>query len=210
MNLWTLPGTDLSGMDELMYENGLLRVVPSEELLKFPVTTIQLWCVQRGVYQLPTRELIDWLKAEMGDNAIEICSGFGVIGRALNIPRTDSYMQTKPEMAEYYESLGQKPINPPADVMKMSANTAVKILRPSVVIGAWVTQLWQEGDDFGSVEGVDEVEIYKDVKKYIHVGNDSPHKNKRIYNLPHKTYRFPWLVSRAKEQRLNFVKTWEH
>jgi len=154
-NMWIMPAVDITDLDRLMYDtNGMLRVVPAEELRKFSLTTIQSWCVKRGVYQLPTQELIDFLREQIGGmKAIEICSGFGVIGRALGITSTDSYMQTRPEMVAYYKALQQEPISPPADVLKMDANTAVRTLQPDVVIGAWVTQLFRDGDIDGSASG---------------------------------------------------------
>lgn len=204
MNMSILPKADLKPLDDLLVRpDGLLRVVPSGKLLQFPIATLQLWCVQRGVYQFPTEELLAWLSQQIaGRKAIEICAGNGVLGRELGIISTDSYMQTDSRIIAYYKAMGQKPITPPADVQKYDANAAVKHFQPEVVIGAWVTQLHQEGDASGSVVGVDEMAILQ-VAKYIHIGNDKAHAYKMSMHVPHEHHRFPWLVSRGIEQRLN-------
>lgn len=204
-----LPPADLTGLDELLGVGGRIRAAPAAEILKFPLPTILLWCVRRGVYQLPTQELIDWLREEVGSSsAVEVCSGLGAIGRSLGIERTDNYMQTWAEIERYYQMIGQQPISPPLDVKMMSANDAVRTLRPDVVVGAWATQLYRPGDIDGNQWGVDEIEICRRVKKYIHIGNDGPHGSKRVNALPHKLYRFPWLVSRAVDQSKNHVRVW--
>lgn len=87
----------------------------------------------------------------------------------------------------------------------MDANTAVKTMQPQIVIGAWVTQKYVEGDQDGSVFGVDELDILSKIDKYVHVGNDGPHGSKRSLKYPHKVFRFPWLVSRGKDQSKNNI-----
>lgn len=209
MRAWTLPDADITPVDKLMLgPDGLLNVVPTWKLEELPLTTLQIWCVKRGVYQFPTEELLGWLSEQIaGRKAIEICAGNGAIGRALGIPRTDSYMLAKPRMAAYYRSLGQEPTTPPPDVQEYGANRAVKHFKPDVVIGAWVTQLWQPGDEEGSVAGVDETAIINQAE-YIHVGNDGPHGNKRIMGERHECIRAHWLVSRARDQSKNHMRVW--
>ena len=209
MDIWTLPGADIKPLDDLMYRSdGLLNIVPSKRLFEFPHTTLQTWCVKRGVYQFPTEELINWLYKQIaGRKAIEICAGNGVIGRALGIPITDSYMQTIPEIKAYYESLKQTVIEPPPDVLKFTANDAVRHFKPDVVIGAWVTQLYQKGDTDGSVMGVDELEIIAHAK-YIHIGNDRSHGYKLSMRKSHEHHYFDWLVSRGQDQSKNHLGVW--
>jgi len=199
--------TDVSPLDKLLIgSNGLLRTVPAAEVKAFPWNMIMQWCVERGVYQIPTQELMDFLATEIGSlNTIEIASGNGVIGRHLNLIMTDSYIQTTPEMAAYYRACGQEPITPPPDVIKMDANSAVNHYKPHAVIGSWVTQKYADGDKDGSVFGVDELDILRKVVKYIHVGNDGPHGSKRSLKYPHKVYRFDWLVSRGQDQKKNNI-----
>ncbi len=217
MNAHILPMADVSYIDELFYPTPQrrtkrhLKPVKASRLMEIPVEHLQLWCVTRAVYQPPIEELINWFYIQIrGKKAIEICAGNGSIGRELGIPVTDSWVQTRPDMAEYYKLLGQEPITPPDDVIKMSANEAVETFRPEIVIGSWVTQLWREGYVDGSVEGVDEGRILASdsLEGYILVGNDKPHGNKEINKLPHVTFRFPWLRSRGIEQELNHVRIW--
>lgn len=91
----------------------------------------------------------------------------------------------------------------------MDANEAINHYKPQVVIGAWVTQKYQEGDADGSVFGVDELDILSKISKYIHIGNDGPHRSKRSLKYPHKVYRFPWLVSRGTDQSLNNITVYK-
>ncbi|MGH3548891.1 MAG: hypothetical protein ACRDQU_12435 [Pseudonocardiaceae bacterium] len=208
---WTLlPDVDIKPVDDLMLgPGGLLNVVPSWKLTELPLATLQVWCVKRGVYQFPTEELIEWLSTRIaGRNAIEICAGNGVLGRTLGIPTTDSHMQTKPEIADYYRAMRQCPITPPPDVQRFDANQAVNHYQPDVVIGAWVTQLWRPGDKEGSVQGVDELAIVK-AAEYIHVGNDGTHGRKRVMRKQHERLRFDdWLISRGQDQSLNRIDVW--
>lgn len=46
------------------------------------------------------------------------------------------------------------------------------------------------------------------VREYIHVGNENVHGDKRILSLPHKTFRFPWIVTRAKDPSKNVIQVW--
>lgn len=209
MGISLLDKVDISPLDKLLIgSKGLLRPIPYNQLKTFPLGMIRQWCVERGVYQLPTQELIDFLIEQIGlleKQTIEIASGNGVIGRTLNIIMTDSYIQTMPEMAAYYKAFGQKPITPPSDVIKMDAVSAVNHYKPKIVIGSWVTQKYVEGDTDGSVFGIDELDILTKIDKYIHVGNDGPHGSKRSLKYPHKVYRFPWLVSRGQDQSKNNI-----
>ena len=54
------------------------------------------FCLSRGIHCLPTLELIEFLKEEIGIQrlgkiAIEIGAGHGAIAKALNIISTDSF-----------------------------------------------------------------------------------------------------------------------
>lgn len=212
MNAWILPETDISVVDKMLYRpDGTIKPVPAAVLQEIPITTIQVWCVRRGVYQIPTEELLNWLTEHIrGKNAIEIGAGNGAIGRELGIPMTDSYIQTTPAIKAYYELLKQTPITPPSDVQKFEANEAVDHFKPDLVIGAYITQLYTEGYKHGSAFGVDEVFLIDKVQKYIHIGNDASHGDKKIMQeLPYVLQRFPWLVSRGMDQNLNHICIWE-
>jgi len=210
-----LPAINVRQYDDFyLDQNGHLKAVEAYDLHQIHEMDRQVWAHNNSIYQFITREMIHWLKEQIGDRpAIEICSGNGGIGRHLGIPATDSYMQTWPHIIEYYLKMGQRPIFPPADVLKFEANEAADHFKPKVVIGAFVTQKYKHSDvnsiNPGSVYGVDEEELLKKVETYILFGNEEPHKGKRIYNIPHRCYKFPWLVSRAFDQTLNRVWIWD-
>lgn len=216
MEAWILPNHNVRYLDNVLTDGrGWLRVLPAAVVKQFPLEHLQVWCMRRAVYQIPTLELVDWLRGEIGDNkAIEICAGNGAIGRALGIPLTDSYIQTEPGMIAYYQTFGQTPIQPPPDVQRYEALQAVRHFRPEVVMAAWATQLFKPGDRqaTSSATGVDEEAILDTpgVKKYIVVGNTGPHKDKRIRRRPHKELCFDWLISRARYQEHNRIYIWDN
>ena len=202
---------DISYLDSILLgRDGLPKVVSYNDIKNVPNTDISLWCVNNAVYQIATFELIEFLRNEIGNHsAIEICSGYGHVGRSLGIPITDSYMQTRPEIEVHYASLNQKTIHPPEDVLKMEATVAVDHFNPDIVIGCFATHKWQPGDKNGSDFGVNEEYILEKVKKFIHIGNEKTHESKRILKIPHKSIKFPWLVSRAIDQSKNVIWIWE-
>ena len=86
---------DISYLDKfLLDDNGILRPVPKEFLETIPHEHLQLFAVKSGIYQFVTIEVLQWLKGELqGYNAIEICAGYGTIGRCLQIPMIDRKLQ---------------------------------------------------------------------------------------------------------------------
>lgn len=202
-------------LDEILLKQGQLQVVPMLVLAAVPQLHLSIWGNKNGVYCFPTTELIDWLKDQIdGRSAIEICSGTGVIGRALGIPRTDSYFQTRPEIVAYYAIYGQKPIYPPDDVLKFEANEAVDHFKPAVVLGSYITQKHVDGDELATPKigsshyGIDELSLLPKVETYIAVGNKSTHGDKRILKFPHTTYNFPWIYTRSVKPEFNEITIW--
>lgn len=210
MKMHVLPRADVAYLDPLLLDaQGLPRPVAADRLSDVPPGHIQQWCVQHAVYQVITEELVAWLAARCaGKRAIEVCAGFGTLGRALGIPRTDSYMQTRPTIRAYYRMLRQPIIEPPPDVEMLDANAAVRKYEPEVVIAAWATQRYREGTGNGSEEGVDEEAILDTGATYILIGNTDSHGDKRIMARPHTLLRFPWLVSRAFNPHQNMIAVW--
>lgn len=196
-----------------------MRALPAAELRALPADALAAWCGMRARYGLVTAELVGFLRDLIGwrdgvdaDHAIEIGAGMGDLGYRVGIHMTDSAMQTRPEIRDYYRSLGQPIIDPPPDVERLDALAAIQKYRPKIVIGSWCTQLYRDGDTpkriGSSMYGVDEEWIIRNVDVYVHVGNDGPHAGKRIYAARHETVRPPWLVSRAADQALNCVRIW--
>jgi hypothetical protein len=193
------------------FERGRLVVHSSSFWQRFSQLEIMVFCVRHGIYVVPTLELQEWLKQKIvGETAIEIGSGNGVLAEALSIPGTDNKIQTWPEVQTYYQTIQQGLVQYGPDVQTMSAEEAIKHHNPSVVIAAWVTHRYNPRQHHrkGSVYGVKEEEILR-TSRYIFVGNKGVHRGKPILNLPHQEYTFPWLVSRAFNPEDNFIGVWD-
>lgn len=192
-------------------QDGRIKLLPAAEWQGLDRTALRVWCHFRAVYCVPTLELVNWLKETIGDrHALEIGAGNNHLGFYLGIKQTDSYMQTDPISGKYYQMTGQIPTRPGPDVEKLNATQAIAAYRPQVVIGAWITQLWQPGDEQGSDVGVDEEALIDQVDTYIHIGHDAIHGEKRVLARPHWAFRPDWLVSRMVYQpEGHFIATWE-
>lgn len=194
--------------------NGYIKLLPSEDFLNEDPLQLRVWCTRHALYGVPTVELIDWLRKEIGSQkAIEIGAGNARLGLQLGIISTDSYMQADPSMQLYYGSIGQAVTKPPGEVLRFEANEAVKYFKPEVVVASWVTQKFIVGKDLegeaqASIHGVNEISLLKKVKRYIFIGNESSHGKKRILDKPHQTFKFPRLVSRARYPEQNVIYVW--
>lgn len=210
-NMKIMPSQDVTHLDAILLdENGHLKPVPSAVLAAIEPDQLLIWGTRNAVYQFITTEMIDWLEAQIGGrSAIEICAGNGGIGRALGIPRTDSFIQQHPKMRLVYRFYGQEPTLPPADVQKFEALEAARHFKPQVVVGAFVTQIYKEGQMIpSSIYGVDEEQLLQEVDTYILFGNKHTHQGKRIFQLPHERYKVPWLFTKALDQSLNRIWVW--
>lgn len=202
------PDVDLKPIEDIMVKFGKIIPVPASELKPFDQEYISVFCHKHALYQLPTTELIDFIKNEIDGFAIEIGAGNGCIGRSLGIKMTDNFLQQRAIMKDYYESLGQPTINYGDDVEKIGAIKSIKTYRPNTVIGCWITPKIKERmmtvSDF---HGIDENEIFPNgVKKYIHVGNENIHSDKPLLKrVAYKEYKFPWLISRSMSREKNVI-----
>jgi hypothetical protein len=187
-------------------EDGLVKLLPADFYKKLNHQHIMIWCARHALYQVPTIELIEWLK--QFNNALEICAGNACLGRFLGIHSTDNYSQQKPEVLAYYRLFRQVATNPPPFVEAIDANKAIEKYSPKNVIGCFVTQKHIEGEAEGNMHGPIEEEIIKKAT-YIHIGNSHTHNSKRILNVKHETYEFPWLVSRSIHQNKNVIWVWQ-
>jgi hypothetical protein len=204
--------SDISYLTEVLIKDGEVQVVPYEFFREIPNNHIIQFCVEHGVYCLPTTELIDFLKQEIeGHKTIEIGSGNGVIARALGIMGTDSKMQELAEIKQHYSALGQVTVNYGKDVISVDGEKAVSQYKPDIVIAAWVTHKYNPKEHYrhGNMYGVKEDKIINKVKKYIFIGNEDVHKTKPILDKPHGVVRGSWLVSRAFEPEKNVIWIWE-
>ncbi len=203
---------DVLYLDKILFdESKNLRILPYAEIKSIPLLHLRAFCNVHAIYTLPTVELINYIKELLipANNPIEICAGNNGLGKALGIISTDSHMQQTLEMHAYYTLLGQRVTSPPDDVLPLEALKAVKIMNPDYVIGSFVTQLFEKGDDINripsSMFGVDELSLSRSVKSYIKIGNDEVHGIMRIMDLPHKTVRPEFLITRVADQSKNGI-----
>ena len=214
MNAKILHNIDVSYLDFQLLKNNKLDIKPYSFYDSIEHEHLVLWCHKHGIYCLPTVELIDWLKPHVvKDKTIEIGAGNGALGRALDIPITDScYMKTNKEVALFYSLLGQPVTDYPDDIIEMNAVEAVNEFKPDVVIGSWITHKYNENEHWreGNMYGVDENFILDNVKKYIMIGNETVHKHKPIFDFEHKSFKVPWLVSRSSHIDSNVIYVWEN
>jgi hypothetical protein len=205
---------ELQAMDAALTDKGRMRLLPAAELRRFRHDALCIWMQYSGRYQLPTLELVQWLRERIaGRTCVEIGAGRGDVGRHVGgVALTDSYFQDTPEMQAFYALSGCMPTIPPPDVWKYEGVRAVRQYRPQVVLACWVTQLYQPGDEVNRVGscvgGVDEMELLRHAPEYIFVGNAGTHRDKRILKLKHEEFSPDWIVSRAADQSLNRIWVW--
>lgn len=157
-------------------------------------------------------------------SAIEICAGKGWIGRQLGIPITDIKNMENPVVQSIMLKSLSIPTIYDKDVEALEASEAVSNYKPEIVIGSYVTskQLVDKVDKkkamtvsiklpYGGVlrqnlmdiarkevqVGVDVIGICRRVYKMILICNMRTHRNESYIKLPHKSYSFPWLVTRG-------------
>jgi hypothetical protein len=198
----------------LLLENGRMRLMPAQELLSWGLWRLQAWCILRARYQFVTTELVAWLKDRIaGRSALEIGAGQGDLGWHLGIRQIDLGGQREAFAASGMRALEQMPTDPPLDIERIDAESAVRKYAPEVVVGAWITQTHHlpTAGVHPSIAayGVEEIRIVGAVDTYIHVGNDLVHGQKRILGRKHRTYRPPWLVSRGADQGKNAIRVWD-
>lgn len=198
---------------DLMGDNQRIKLLKAYEYDKMYRPSVQMWAHKHGRYGLPTFELIEWLKDQIGDRkAIEIGSGHGDLCYHLGILGTDNWCQQLPDVAAYYRAQGQPVIKYASDVEKLDGLAAVEKYRPSVVVGSWVTQWISSGPKGagkqGSMYGIREDRILKTGVTYIMIGNLGSHNKKEILKKPHEEHRLPFVRSRASDPDLDRVFIW--
>lgn len=198
------------GLAGALTATGELNVLPAAFWAEFTQQEIALFCHRQALYCIPTQELIAWLQEKLGDNrAIEIGAGAGVLGSALGITATDSFLQARPDVQAAYQASQQPTIRYGANVVKLDAELALAKYRPEVVVAAWVTHKWKASEAWreGNMYGVDERKIVRQAD-YVFLGHDHVHRHKPILDLTHETYYFDWQVSRATSPGRNYIKVW--
>src|SRR5579862_6244328 len=101
--------TDIS--NDLLLENGKIKLLTYREYLNFKWESFRYFCHQYARYGIPTVELIEFLKKEIGDrDAIEIGAGCGDLGYHLGIRMTDSKIQEDTKIVSLYKEMRQPAI----------------------------------------------------------------------------------------------------
>ena len=191
-----------------LFQGKELIIKPYSYYQSIPWDVLRIFMHLKGVYCLPTQELIDYLKEEIQDkSAIEIGAGVGSIGKALNIPTTDSRLQERPDIRIAYQGMGQPVIEYADHVEKLDALQAVDKYKPEVVIGAYITELWDDKKQIGNAWGVDEPEMFKQIKYYYHIGDKKTHAYKNLMLLDYESYSPEWLIVRGQQ---GFIGKWNN
>lgn len=197
--------------------NGALQTVHADFYRQFDQEQLCVFGHRIAAYVLPTWELIEKLEelireASPRRSAIEIGAGNGVLGQALGITSTDSFMQSDPAVARLYNAAGQPVIEYGEYVERIDALAAVERFQPEVVVAAWVTHLYTEKEAYrgGNMFGIDEVAMLKKIKRYIFVGHTSPHALKPLHDYPATTIRLDGLFSRGADPQGNVIWVWDN
>jgi len=196
---------------EVLDDEGRIRVLPASYWAGTTPHERALFGHRHGIYSFPTVELVEYLRDLIGDReAIEIGAGHGVLAQALGIPATDSRQQAQGYARAIYEATGRPPVQYGPNVEEMHASRAVRHYRPQVVVGCWVTHLFdpRRPEAGGNNAGIDEWDILRNCGQYVVVGNDAVHGVKAIWSRPHHVEHPPWLYSRAVAGGGDFVAVW--
>lgn len=209
--IYRMPRLNITEVRQCLMPEGRLTVRPYADLRRFAQSQISQLCVEEGLYCIPTQELVDFLRAEIGDRtAIEIGSGNGVLAEALGIRATDNKMQEDPAIAQTYQAMGQAPVRYGPFVERLRAEEAVDKYQPQVVVGAWVTHRFDPREEWrgGNVMGIDEAYVQRG-RTYLFVGNEKVHEHKPLLKKTPRSVKAEWLVSRSLSREKNVIWIWE-
>lgn len=197
----------------ILEPNGALRLMPASYYDSLDWNDLRIWCHYNARYGLPTVELIQWLRDRIGDRpAMEIGAGSGDLCHHLGIRGVDNHQQTWPHVMLYYAATKQPTIKYGPWVQNHDALKAVKMFKPKVVIGSWITH-WIDPDKppppgGGNMHGVKEDQLLDLVDEYIMIGNLETHGSKPIMSLPHTELQLPFVKSRASNPDLDRIFIW--
>ena len=196
----------------ILDKRGIIKLQSADFYKTIDNADLRVWCICRAIYQLPTIELVEWLKDNFNlDKAIEIGAGNNYLYHYLGIKGVDNYSEQIPAVKLVHEILNQPSTNPPPEVEKLDAIAAIKKYQPETVITSWATLKTEdpEGVDAGHSYAPDEEEILNMGVGYIHIANESIHGDREIMNKPHEKHYFDWLVSRGKHPEQNCICVWK-
>ena len=196
----------------LLDDRGIIKLQPAELYRRIDNAHLRVWCICRAIYQLPTVELIEWLQSNFNLNkAIEIGAGNNHLYHHLGIKGTDNYSEQIPAVKLTHEILKEPSTNPPPEVEKIDAISAIKKYQPETVITSWATLKTEDPEeiDAGHKYAPDEAEILDKGVNYVFIGNEYLHSDRAIMSKKHETYYFDWLVSRGYYPEKNCIYVWD-
>lgn len=204
-------------LDEyLLGPDGLLKILPAAAYESIPPHFKALWCKEMGYHLLPTVELVDWLRKEIGAAAaIEICAGSGVLGRALGVPSIDWDVCARFPVAKMFYKIHAHEATPMigAHCERIEAMEALAKYRPKVVFGGYITQRVYPGEPDtmpGSMYGVEERALIRCVERYIVISTRTTQCNKRIFRQVHREISPSWLITRHPDPTAPLISIWEN
>ena len=111
----------------LLDEKGIIKLQSADFYKTLDNADLRVWCICRAIYQLPTIELVEWLKNNFNlDKAIEIGAGNNYLYHHLGIKGIDNYSEQIPAVKLTHELLNQPSTNPPPEVEKIDAIVAIE------------------------------------------------------------------------------------
>jgi len=209
--------TNTEIFDDLINDDNTLKTVSYKEIIdrckslgnRDLLLPLSIWMNKKGYYVYPTKELLSFVEERIdGRYAVEIGAGMTGFGKHLGILSTDSYMQSRADVKEYYEMLGQKITEPQHFVEKMDGNEVVDKKKPDVIIGCYITHKYRPGMESGSEFGVVEEHIISNCD-YINIGNLVVHASKPLFQYEHEVIHSPFVLTRSTKWNDNRIFIWK-
>lgn len=196
---------------EVLGPDGRLRILPAAYWATTTAEERMLFGARNGIYSFPTVELVAHLRAAIDSrSAIEIGAGNGVLADALDIPATDNRTQEKPRDKLLLMLERRQPVPYGPNVIEAHASRAVRLFKPQVVIGCWVSTKYDPArpDAGGPIDGIDEDDILANCEEYILVGNEHVHHRKKIWRRQHRIEYPSFVYSMAMNGAREFIAYW--
>lgn len=176
------------------------------------------FCYEAAIYTYPTADLVKFLQQQIADydrdKVLEIGSGSNCLAHYLKIRATDSYLQQEPKIKLYYQRVMRQNTTCNKDplesgVEKLGAIAAIAKYQPRLVIGSWITPLYDKKVGEGNKEGVDYSLLLSMVERYIAIGNEEVHEKMFAPFNYTKKIKLPGLISRASVPTADCVYIWD-
>ena len=131
----------LQKYDRLLLDpKGIVELQPANFYKTIDNIDLRVWCICQAIYQLPTIELVEWLRDNFNlDRAIEIGAGNNYLYHHLGIKGIDNYSEQIPAVKLVHEILKQPSTDPPSTVEKLDAIAAIEKYQLETAITSWAT-----------------------------------------------------------------------